>query len=128
MAVRSHVFFPPLALALEAFGWRDRLAIALCRIHRPLLRVLTTYAVRLATSAVLTLDVAAVAEASVGLAVGRNETERRWQLGGAILGANVGSLLLPFSNLTNPALVSGSGIAFDAYVGMLVRASAPVRT
>ena len=110
---------PPLALALEAFGWRDRLAAQLARIRRPLARLLTTYAVWLATSSLLTLDVAAVAAASVGIAVaeGRDE-ERRWQLGGAILGANVGSLLFPFSNLTNLVLVAATGIGFTAYVAL----------
>jgi hypothetical protein len=115
------VALPPLALALEAFGWRDRLARRLGRIRRPLLRLLTAYAVWLLTSAVLTLDVAAVAAASVGIAVaGHREAERRWQLGGAILGANVGSLLLPFSNLTNLVLVSASGVGFAAYVSLSI--------
>jgi arsenical pump membrane protein len=115
------VALPPLALALEAFGWRDRLATRLLRIRRPLVRLVTTYAAWLTTSAVLTLDVAAVAAASVGIAVGGDHPEeRRWQLGGAILGANVGSLLLPFSNLTNLVLVSASGIGLAAYVGLAV--------
>jgi arsenical pump membrane protein len=113
------VTLPPLALALEAFGWRDRLALRLARIKRPLVRLLTTYVVWLLTSALLTLDVAAVAAASVGIAVaGDDDEERRWQLGGAILGANVGSLLLPFSNLTNLVLVSATGIGLAAYVGL----------
>ena len=51
---------------------------------------------------------------------GDRDHERRWQLGGAILGANVGSLLLPFSNLTNMVLISASGIGFAAYVGAAV--------
>jgi arsenical pump membrane protein len=68
-------------------------------------------------SATLTLDVAAVVAASVGIAVADDRSEeRRWQLGGAILGSNVGSMLLPFSNLTNLILVSASGIGFAAYV------------
>jgi arsenical pump membrane protein len=113
------VTLPPLALALEAFGWRDQLAGRLGRIRRPLVRLLTTYAVWLLTSALLTLDVAAVAAASVGIAVaGNHDEERRWQLGGAILGANVGSLLLPFSNLTNLVLVSATGVGLAAYVDM----------
>lgn len=75
----------------------------------------------MATSALLTLDVAAVAAASVGIAVaGDQDEERRWHLGGAILGANVGSLLLAFSNLTNLVLVSASGIGFAAYVGLAI--------
>ena len=110
------VVLPPLALALEAFGWRDRLARRLARIRRPLARLLTTYAVWLGTSSLLTLDVAAVAAASVGIAVADRDAERRWQLGGAILGANVGSMLLPFSNLTNLVLVSATGLGFAAYV------------
>ncbi len=111
------VVLPPLALALEAFGWRERLASRLTQIRRPMPRLLATYAAWLATSAALTLDVAAVAAASVGIAVaGPRAWERRWQLGCAILGANVGSLLLPFSNLTNLVLVSASGIGFAAYV------------
>lgn len=115
------VTLPPLALALEAFGWRDRLAVRLASIRRPLVRLLTTYATWLLTSALLTLDVAAVAAASVGIAVGGDhDEERRWQLGGAILGANVGSLLLPFSNLTNLVLVSATGLGLAAYVGLAV--------
>src|SRR3989442_9067796 len=74
------VTLPPLALSLEAFGWRDRLAAQLARIARPLPRLLATYSVWLITSAVLTLDVAAVASASVGIAVaGQRHGERRWQ-------------------------------------------------
>jgi arsenical pump membrane protein len=115
------VVLPPLALSLEAFGWRDRLAARLASIARPLPRLLATYSVWLITSAVLTLDVAAVAAASVGIAVaGEREEERRWHLGGAILGANVGSLLLPFSNLTNLVLVSATGMGVAAYVGLAV--------
>lgn len=114
------VVLPPLALSLEAFGWRDQLAGRLRRIRPTLPRLVVTYAAWLVTSAALTLDVAAVAAASVGIAVARDRDERRWQLGGAILGANVGSLLLPFSNLTNLVLVSASGIGFAAYVGLAV--------
>ena len=113
------IVLPPLALALEAFGWRDRLARHLARVERPVARLLTTYAVWLATSSLLTLDVAAVAAASVGIAVAADrEDERRWQLGSAILGANVGSMLLPFSNLTNLVLVAATGIGFAAYVSV----------
>lgn len=110
---------PPLALALEAFGWRDRLASQLRTVRRPLPRLLLSYAVWLATSSLLTLDVAAVAAASVGIAVaGERRAERRWQLGGAILGANVGSLLFPFSNLTNLVLVGATGVGFAAYTAV----------
>ncbi|HYX11570.1 MAG TPA: hypothetical protein VE817_06300 [Candidatus Acidoferrum sp.] len=115
------VTLPSLALALEAFGWRDRLAPRLAAIGPPLVRLLSTYVVWLVTSAVLTLDVAAVAAASVGIAAaGDHDEARRWQLGGAILGANVGSLLFPFSNLTNLILVSATGISLAAYVGLAV--------
>jgi arsenical pump membrane protein len=111
------VVLPPLALALEVFGWRDWLARHLARAGGPLARLLTAYTVWLVTSALLTLDVAAVAAASVGIRVGGGgEGEQRWQLGGAILGANVGSILLPFSNLTNLLLVAATGIGFSAYV------------
>jgi arsenical pump membrane protein len=112
---------PPLALALESFGWRERLAGRFTPIGRPLRRLLATYVAWLGLSALLTLDVAAVAAASVGIAVaGDRDGERRWQLGGAILGANVGSLLLPFSNLTNLVLLSATSIGFGAYVGLAV--------
>lgn len=115
------VALPPLALGLAAFGWRDLIASRLVRIRHPLMRLLATYVAWLLTSAVLTLDVAAVAAASVGIAVaGDRDEERRWQLGGAILGANVGSLLLPFSNLTNLVLVSATGIGLAAYVGLAI--------
>ncbi len=115
------VVLPPLALALEAFGWRDWMARRLTRIRRPLARLLISYAMWLAASSLLTLDVAAVAAASVGIAVAADrDKERRWQLGGAILGANVGSLLLPFSNLTNLVLVAATGIGFAQYVGLAV--------
>jgi arsenical pump membrane protein len=115
------VVLTPLALSLEAFGWRDQLAARLARIRSTLPRLLATYVAGLVTSATLTLDVAAVAAASVGIAVARDrDDERRWQLGGAILGANVGSLLLPYSNLTNLVLVSASGVGFATYVGLAV--------
>ena len=115
------VALPPLAIVLEAFGWRERLAGRIARVRPVLLRLLASYAAWAFTSSVLTLDVAAVAAASVGIAVaGHDHEERRWQLGGAILGANVGSLLLPFSNLTNLVLVAGSGLSFAAYVRLAI--------
>ncbi|MDQ6682751.1 MAG: hypothetical protein M3Y88_05685 [Chloroflexota bacterium] len=110
------VVLPALALALEALGWRDLAAARLSAVRTPLRRLVATYVIWLVTSAVLTLDVAAVAAASVGIAVGRSDQERRWQLGGAILGANVGSLLFPFSNLTNLVMVASSGVSLAAYV------------
>lgn len=82
---------------------------------------MATHTAWLITSATLTLDVAAVAAASVGIAVaGDHHEERRWQLGGAILGANVGSLQLPFSNLTNLVLVAASGMGFATYIGLTI--------
>ncbi len=108
---------PPLAAALDALGWSRVAADGLRRIRSPLARALGAYLVWLATSALLTLDVAAVAAASVGLAVGgRRSAERDVQLGAAIVGSNVGSLLFPFSNLTNLVLLVGAGISFRAYV------------
>src|SRR5438552_1394261 len=111
------IVLPPLALALDAYGWSAQLAAPLGRMHPARVRLLGTYVIWLATSALLTLDVAAVAAASVGIAVaGRRADERRWQLGSAILGANVGSLFLPFSNLTNLVLVAASGVGLAPYV------------
>ena len=109
---------PPLAVALESLGWGQVAGRRIRAIERPILRVLGAYGLWLATSALLTLDVAAVAAASVGLTVGgRRAGERDAQLGAAIVGANVGSLLFPFSNLTNLVLLAGAGISFRAYVG-----------
>ena len=108
---------PPLAISLEALGWRERLAVRLRRIRPGPRRLSAGYATWLVTSAALSIDVAAVASASVGLAVAADRpAERRWQLGGAILGSNVGSLLLPFSNLTNLVLVGASGVGLATYV------------
>ena len=115
------IVLPPLALALDAYGWSAQLAAPLRRLDPARVRLLGTYAVWLATSALLTLDVAAVAAASVGIGVaGRRADERRWQLGSAILGANVGSLLLPFSNLTNLVLVAASGVGLATYVRLAI--------
>jgi arsenical pump membrane protein len=108
---------PPLALALEAFGWSGFAAAQLRRVARPVSRLLAAYGVWLLTSTFLTLDVAAVAGASVGTdAAGEHAPARRWHLGAAMLGSNTGSLLFPFSNLTNLVLVGASGTAFGAYV------------
>jgi arsenical pump membrane protein len=115
------VALPPLALALEAFGWQERLGARIAEIRPVLARLLAGYAASAATSAALTIDVAAVATASVGIAAASDQAEeRRWQLGGAILGANVGSLLLPFSNLTNLVLVAATGMGFATYVGLAI--------
>lgn len=112
------VVLPPLALALEAFGWSGFAAAQLRRIARPEPRLLAAYGVWLLTSTFLTLDVAAVAGASVGTeAAGEHPPARRWHLGAAMLGSNTGSLLFPFSNLTNLVLVGATGTGFAAYVG-----------
>jgi len=110
---------PPLAASLDALGWAE---IVATRIGRAGLSVrgelLGAYLAWLGVSAVLTLDVAAVVAVPVGvrLADPQNDESRQDQLGAAILGSNVGSLLFPFSNLTNLILVSATGISFGAYV------------
>jgi arsenical pump membrane protein len=111
------VALPPLAHGLGAFGLRDLLAARIASIRAGERRLIAAYALWLATSALLTLDVAAVAAGSVAMAIGRDRGERRWQLGAAVLGSNLGSLLFPFSNLTNLVLVAGSGIGLAAYLG-----------
>ena len=111
------VALPPIAHALAAFGLRDVLARRIATIRTGERRLAGAYVLWLATSALLTLDVAAVAAGSVAMAIGRDHGERRWQLGAAVLGSNVGSLLFPFSNLTNLLLVAGSGIGLAAYLG-----------
>jgi Na+/H+ antiporter NhaD/arsenite permease-like protein len=111
------VVLPALALALEAFGWSRAAARALGRIGGPLGRLLAAYGVWLATSAVLTLDVAAAAGASVGVdAAGPDRAVRRWHLDAAVLGSNVGSLLFPFSNLTNLVVLGAAGVGLAAFV------------
>lgn len=112
------ITLPTLALALEAFGLRDVLARRLAGVRTPVARLLAGYVIWLLTSAILTLDVAAVAGSSVAIRAADETEERRWQLGGAILGSNVGSLLLPFSNLTNLVLVSATGIGLASYVSL----------
>jgi Na+/H+ antiporter NhaD/arsenite permease-like protein len=68
-------------------------------------------------SALLTLDVAAVVAVPVGLAIARRHgREGRSHVAAALVGANVGSLVFPFSNLTNLVLVAGTGIGFGAFV------------
>jgi arsenical pump membrane protein len=116
------VVLPPLAIGLAAFGFRDVLAIRIAAIRSPEVRLVAAYGLWLVTSAFLTLGVAASASGSVAMAVGRDREERRWQLGAAILGSNVGSLLFPFSNLTNLVVVAGSGIGLAAYLGASVPA------
>ena len=89
------VVLPPLALALAALGIRDAIVRPIRRLATPQRRLVAAYGTWLATSAVLTLDVAAVASGSVGMLVAREPGERRWQLGAAVLGSNLGSLLFP---------------------------------
>lgn len=110
------VALPPLARALASFGLRDILARRIAAVRTGERRLLAGYALWLGTSALLTLDVAAVAAGSVAMAIGRDHGERRWQLGAAVVGSNVGSLLFPFSNLTNLVLVAGSGISLGAWL------------
>lgn len=111
------IVLPPLAASLDALGWSGVAAAAIRRARRPLARVLAAYGIWLVTSALLTLDVAAVAAGSVGPRVaGTREPERDAQIGAGIVGSNVGSLLFPFSNLTNLVLLAGAGIGFGAYV------------
>ncbi len=107
---------PPFAAALDAMGWSRRGAAMVGRLRSPLARALAAYVAWLATSALLTLDVAAVAAGSVGMSLGGDDAERDTQLGSAVLGSNVGSMLFPFSNLTNLIVLSGAGIGFGAYL------------
>lgn len=107
---------PPLAQALVQLGWSGRVARGVAR-QSATAAVLLPYAAWLAISAALTLDVAAVVAAPVSLELAAlNGRGRRMQLWAAIVGSNVGSLLFPFSNLTNLLVVSGTGIGFAAYV------------
>jgi arsenical pump membrane protein len=111
---------PPLALSLDALGWAE---IAAAQIRRARLsmtgELVAAYSGWLAISAILTLDVAAVVAVPVGLRVASTQDDQSSidHLGAAILGSNVGSLLFPFSNLTNLILVSATGISFGAYLG-----------
>lgn len=111
------IVLPLLALGLEAFGWSRTAALGLRRLRDPVVRLVGAYGVWLGTSALLTLDVAAAAGASVGVEVaGEDAAARRWHLGAAVLGSNVGSLLFPFSNLTNLVLVGAAGIGLASFV------------
>jgi len=111
------IVLPPLATALDALGWSHVAARLLGRIRGFLVRTLVAYVVWLVVSALLTLDVAAVVSATVGLSLaGARRRERDAQLGAAIVGSNAGSLLFPFSNLTNLIVLTGAGIPFAAYV------------
>ncbi len=112
---------PPLAVSLEALGWSARAALVIRRARSQAGRVVAAYIAWLTTSALLSLDVSAVGAATVALAVSpAGSRERRHQVGAAIVGSNVGSLLFPFSNLTNLVLVTATGIGFGAYVGAAI--------
>lgn len=108
---------PPIAVGLSALGWGrwlgDHLRGRVPGRERPAALFLIWSAV----SALLSLDVAAVAAADVGMEVAADDpVERDLQLRAAVLGSNLGSLLFPFSNLTNLLLVAATGITFSAYV------------
>lgn len=98
--------------AEDPLAWFELLALA--RAVEVVVRAerIAAYATWLAVSATLTLDVAAVVSVPVGLglAASRNEGSGRHHLGAAILGSNVGSLIFPFSNLTNLILVSTTDV------------------
>ena len=111
------VALPVIAHSLESLGWADILARRLAGSGPGQRRLLGAYVTWLGVSAVLTLDVAAVVATPVGLAIARRwRTSPLLQVGVAILGSNVGSMLFPFSNLTNLLVVAGTGIAFTTYV------------
>lgn len=111
------IALPVIARSLDALGWADILARRIAGPGPSQGRLLSSYATWLGTSALLTLDVAAVVATPVGIAVARRwRTVARLQVGVAILGSNVGSMLFPFSNLTNLLVVAGTGIAFTTYV------------
>ncbi|HET7471732.1 MAG TPA: SLC13 family permease [Candidatus Limnocylindrales bacterium] len=116
------VALPPLAHALAAFGLRDLLARRVATVRTGERRLIAAYGLWLGASALLSVDVAAVTAGSVSMAIGRDHGERRWQLGAAVVGSNVGGLLFPFSNLANVVLVAGSGIGLAAYLGAAVPA------
>jgi len=108
---------PPLAHALDRLGWAEILARHLSGRGASTVRLLRAYLAWLVVSALLTLDVAAVVSTPVGLAIARRwGAAERIQTWAAILGSNVGSMLFPFSNLTNLLLVAGTGLGFTAYV------------
>jgi arsenical pump membrane protein len=108
---------PPIAHALDRLGWAELLAVRVAGRRPGADRVLVAYGTWLGISALLTLDVAAVVATPVGLAVARRwRVGERVHLGAAILGSNVGSMLFPFSNLTNLLLVAGTGIGFTTFV------------
>jgi Na+/H+ antiporter NhaD/arsenite permease-like protein len=108
---------PPIAVGLSALGWGrwlgDHLRARVPGRERPA----ALFGIWSGVSALLSLDVAAVAAADVGMEVAADDpVERDLQLRAAVLGSNLGSLLFPFSNLTNLLLVAATGISFAAYV------------
>lgn len=117
------ITLPVLAASLDGLGWASIVAhkIRHARLF-PTHELIVAYAAWLALSAALTLDVAAVVAVPVGLrlAAGRHQRSSLDHLDAAILGSNVGSLLFPFSNLTNLILVSATRISFGAYVAAAV--------
>ena len=107
-----------MARALEHLGWVSVAARPFARLEPGAPSVLATYGAWLALSAILTLDVAAVVAVPVGIAVARRHGRAgRSQVAAAIVGANVGSMLFPFSNLTNLVLFAGTGLTFGTYLG-----------
>jgi arsenical pump membrane protein len=111
------VALPILARALAAIGWIELAARPFARVGSAIGAVLSTYVAWLGLSALLTLDVAAVVAVPVGLEVAaRAGRGGRAQVASAIVGSNVGSMLFPFSNLTNLVLVAGTGLAFVDFV------------
>lgn len=111
------VGLPIMAHSLAAVGWIELAARPFARVGSAIGSVLATYIAWLGLSALLTLDVAAVVAVPVGLEVAaRAGRGGRAQVASAIVGSNVGSMLLPFSNLTNLILVAGTGLAFVEFV------------
>jgi len=108
---------PALGRSLAALGWGRRAAHLLRAGIGKTRRPVALFLVWCGVSALLTLDVAAVVAADVGLEVARDDPrERSSQMRAAILGSNFGSFLFPFSNLTNIVVVASVGISFGAYV------------
>jgi arsenical pump membrane protein len=108
---------PVMAHALAVTGWVRVASSPFARIRPGVPVSLATYLAWLVVSALLTLDVAAVVAVPVGLAVAQQHGRGgRPQVAGAVIGANVGSLVFPFSNLTNLVLVAGTGLHFATYV------------
>lgn len=113
------VSLPVMAHALAAVGWVPVAARPFIAVRRGVPAVIGTYVASLLLSGFLTLDIAAVVAVPVGLAVARRNRENgRIQVAAAVVGANVGSLAFPFSNLTNLILVAGTSLGFGAYVAL----------